>query len=129
VFGRSTADSIVLLQPKSTGALNPETIMVDVREGTYYAATVTYPNEISLLEARQCLNSQYGKWEKESFANDPTMGLWRNEDDHFAIQLTENGDSLQIIYIDFSLMTPELWGRALSEAAKEICDVSDQADD
>jgi hypothetical protein len=120
VFGLSMNDAAVLLEPRLPGALNPTTIMVDVDKDRYFAATVTYPKKISFAEARRCLNSRYRKWEKESFANDPTMGLWRNEDDKLAVQLNDDGDSLKIVYIKFSQVTPEMFFRALGKAAEEV---------
>jgi hypothetical protein len=112
----------VLLEPPRPGALDPETVMVDIDKGQYYAATVSYPKEISFEAARQVLNSVYGKWEVESFAKDPEMGLWRNEDDKFSIQMTENAFALVVIYIKFSMLPKEKFVRGFSRAGRLIED-------
>jgi len=120
VFGRSTDDAIVLLEPKRPGAIDPETIMVDVNDGLYFAATVDYPKESGFLNARQALNARYGKWEKASFASNPTMGLWRNEVQKFVIQLTEDDDNLQIIYIKFSMVSEDQWLKGFARALRAL---------
>jgi hypothetical protein len=122
VFGKRTTDSIVLLEPPRPGALDPETVMVDIDKGQYYAATVSYPKEISFEAARQALNSVYGKWEVEYFAKDPEMGMWRNEDDKFSIQMTENAFALAVIYIKFSMLPEEKFLRGFSRAGRLVED-------
>jgi hypothetical protein len=120
VFGKRTTDAIVLLKPERVGTLNPETVMVDIEKEQYYAATVRYPKEMSFEAARQSLNRAYGKWEKQTFAKDPTMGIWRNEDDKFSIQLTEDGFTLVVIYIKFSMVSDRNLNRGFSRATKLI---------
>jgi hypothetical protein len=53
---------------------------------------------------------------RKSFASDPTMGLWRNEQDKVSIQLTEDKYNIVIIYVKFSMVTDEIAARALSRA-------------
>ena len=120
IFGKTTAEPVVLLKPALPGQIDPETVIVDIDKGTYFAATVRYPKKISFADARRSLNSVYAKHEKESFADDPTVGLWRNEDDKFAIQLTEDEDNLVVIYIGFSLLTEQKFLEALGRAAREL---------
>ena len=120
IFGKSTADQIVLLKPAIPGQLDPETIMVDLDKGKYFAATVRYPNKVSFAEARRSLNTIYAKHEKKNFADDPTMGLWRNEDDKLAIQVTEDEDYLVVIYVKFSLLTKEKFIKSLGRAMRDL---------
>jgi hypothetical protein len=96
--------------------------MVDIEKGQYNAATIRYPKEMSFEAVRQSLNRVYGKWEKQTFANDPTMGIWRNEDDQFSIQLTEDGFSIVAIYIKFSMLSERQLARGLSRALALIED-------
>jgi len=120
VFGKSTKDAVVLLKPKEDGQIEPETIMVDVTKGRYYAATVRYPKCLTLGQARDDLNQLYGKWEREAFAKDPELALWRNEDDQFAISLSEDDDNLVVIYINFSMVTEEMFFKGFSQAIREL---------
>ena len=114
IFGKATTQPVVLLQPMKEGQLDPDTVMVDINKGVYYAATVQYPKKMSLADARRSLNTLYAKYEKKDFANDPSMGLWRNEDDKFSIQLTEDDDYLVVIYLKFSLITEDQLMKARS---------------
>ncbi len=107
VFGKKANEPVLLLRNAEKSQIDPETVMVDLEKGVYYAATVRYPKPVSFAEARKALNKVYGKYENKSFATDPTMGLWRNNKDHFAIQLTEDDDCIQVIYINFSRLTDE----------------------
>ena len=120
IFGKSNKLPIKLLLDNPPGAIDPATIQVDVADGKYYAATVRYRTKISLGDARKSLNRIYGKYIKKSFANDPEMSLWRNENDHFSIQLTKEADLIMVIYIDYKLLPKDALGRALSEAFKEL---------
>lgn len=116
VFGKKTTEPVVLLQPQQSGTLDPETVMVDISKGQYFAATVRYPRDMSFDAARKSLNSAYGKWEKEMFAAEPEMGIWRNEDEKFGIQLTQDAFAIVVIYINFELTSDEVFLRGLSRA-------------
>ena len=108
IFGKSANEPVTLLTPGKPEALHPFTIMTDIKEGRYFAATVSYPKKVTLDEARDALNQRYKNYEKASFATNALMGLWRNEDDRHAIQLTENDDAIQVIYISFMKFS-ETW--------------------
>ncbi len=98
ILGQPAETPVKLLQPCKAGDVRPENIMVDIREGKYFAATIRYPKDVTLEEARKSLNRIYKKYEKKSFSANTQMGLWRNEDDKFAIQLTKNEKCIQVIY-------------------------------
>ncbi len=104
VFGKSVDDSVVLLLPANTAAIQPLTIMTDVKDGKYHAATVTFSKTVTLAQARASLNALYPGTEKSSFADDPNMGLWRVETYRFAIQVTHDDQGLRVIYISFQPM-------------------------
>ena len=108
IFGKSANDPVRLLLPGKPEALHPFTIMTDIKEGKYFAATVSYPKKITLDEARDALNQRYKNYERASFATNALMGLWRTEADRYAIQLTENEDAIQVIYISFMKLS-ETW--------------------
>lgn len=118
IFGRSANEPVTLLLPGNTEALHPLTIMTDIKESRYFAATVCYPKTITFEEVREALNQRYKKYEKASFATNALMGLWRNEDDQYAIQLTENKDAIQVIYISFMKFS-EVWKQLHDTYPKE----------
>jgi hypothetical protein len=76
--------------------------MVDIKNGIYIAATIQYPDKLSFEEAREHLNKLYKQYEVTNFSEDPLMGLWRNEDMKFAIQLTRVRNVIEIRYIQFT---------------------------
>ncbi len=77
--------------------------MVDVNDGIYSDAIVQYPKEIKFEDARASLNKLYKNYEKESFKNNPEIGMWRNEDSKYAISLTrdENDGRILVLYLSF----------------------------
>ena len=87
--------------PAHDDAIAPTTVHLDAQDGKYIGATITYPKAIRLEPMRDALNQLHSEYEILSFAEDPGMGLWRNTDDRYAIQLTENDDSIQVIYLTF----------------------------
>ena len=101
ILGRLAEQPVRLLMPSSGHAIQPETISVDIEDGRYLGATVRYPSEVTLQEGRESLNRLYKKHEMPSFSDDEMMGLWRNEDEEFSIQLTRNDECLRVIYIAF----------------------------
>lgn len=101
VFGRSTKDPIQLLYQLKPGDIEPVTVMVDVKDGAYCAATVTYPNKLTVEEARESLNKLYEKYERLSLAIEGEVGVWRVENKKFAICLTREEDSIKVLYMQF----------------------------
>ena len=101
VLGHSTKDAIKLLYDSKPGDIEPVIVMVDVKDGIFHAATVTYPRKLTLEEARQSLNKLYGKYETPSLAIDGEMGIWRVENNKFVISLTRDEDSIKVLYIRF----------------------------
>jgi hypothetical protein len=100
IFGRRASESIKLLIDDS-GEIYPSLIQVDLKKGKYYAATVTYSTDMTLDEARRSLNKLYSRWQKPNFAKEPTMGLWRNEEQGFSIQLTREKDEVVVRYVSW----------------------------
>ncbi len=98
---KNVADAPQRMLPSHPGAVPPTSVHLDAEGGKYIGAVLTYPKTVSLEPMRLALNQLYGKYEKDDFADDPGMGLWRNEDEQFAIQLTENHDGILVIYLTF----------------------------
>jgi len=107
IFGKSVDEPVTLLMPdESKEAILPITVLTDVdKKGIYVAATVHYPYEISFDQARESLNKLYGKYAVENFKDNPHMGLWRNEDKGYSIQMVVHFQAIeqviQVIYISF----------------------------
>lgn len=99
VFGKTPSDPVTLLLPGAQ-LIQPQYIQVDLRDGHYVAATITY-DKINFEAARRSLNKRYKKY--EYLADMKDFALWRNVDDEYAIQLSsfDNEDKLRILYIKF----------------------------
>ncbi|MBA3480808.1 MAG: hypothetical protein H0T51_03240 [Pirellulales bacterium] len=119
IFGQSSDKAVKLLLSKRDGEVEPETVLVDIGEGRFYAATVRYPKNISLEQARSALNIVYKKWERKSFAKNSTMGIWRNEDDKFSVQLSQDDDNTVVIYIKYDSLPKRVEG-IVENALKEL---------
>lgn len=104
IFGLSAESAVSLLLKEPVGTVRPSLIQVDIQDGKFFAATVRYKTALSLSEARRSLNRVYAKWQKPNFANDPNMGLWRQEEKKFSIQLTRDGDEIVIVYISWGTL-------------------------
>jgi hypothetical protein len=102
VLGQPVEKNIKLLQDKAPDSIEPVTVMVDIKNGIYIAATIQYPDKLSFEEAREHPNKLYKQYEITNFSEDPLMGLWRNEDMKFAIQLTRVRNVIEIRYIQFT---------------------------
>src|ERR1051326_1096394 len=109
VFGQAVGSNFRLLLDSADG-VDPSLIQLDFEHGKCYAATVRYSTKITLQEARRSLNRLYGKWQKPNFAEDKEMGLWRNDDAHFSIQLTKEKDEIVIIYVS-RLLREQIGGK------------------
>jgi hypothetical protein len=104
IFGLSADSSVSLLLKEPAGSVEPSLIQVDIKDGKFYAATVRYKTSLSLADARQSLNRVYAKWQKPNFANDPDMGLWREESRRFSIQLTRDEHEIVVVYISWGTL-------------------------
>ena len=122
IFGKPTTEPVLLLTPAKPRQVDPETVMVDIGAGEYYAATVRYPNEISLADARRSLNELYAQHEMKDY-NKSTGGalyIWRNEQDRFVIQLCQEGDTLVVIYISLDRKVKQRLIDVLPDVLEEL---------
>ena len=90
IFGKSVDEQVTLLLPdESKEAILPRTILTDVdsKKRVYYGATIRYPMDLTFEQARASLNKLYGRYAVEKFKENPEMGLWRNEDEGYIIQM------------------------------------------
>ena len=121
VFGNSIEKPVKFLNAKKKNDIEPLTVLVDVKDGIYYAATIMYPKKLTFEEARASLNKLYKKHEKASFADSPVLGLWRNEKDKFSIQLSQEEEHFNVIYIGFKYFDQEFFEQTLEEALIKHC--------
>jgi len=89
VFGKSVDEPVTLLLPGETKeALLPVRVLTDVdTKGIIIGASVYYPYDMTFEQARASLNKLYGRYAVENFKDNLYMGLWRNEDKGYAIQM------------------------------------------
>jgi hypothetical protein len=103
VFNKAPDTPQVFLETKQADLIDPISVMVDLKEGKFYAATIRYPKDVRFDGARKSIDRKYAKWTVPAFANSKTMGLWRNEDARFAVQMVvdEELDCISVIYVTF----------------------------
>lgn len=98
IFGQPTSTAIKTLQDKKSDETEPVNILLDIKCGKYYAASVFYPKKVTFTEARESLHRLYKNYETLSL---PSQALWRVEDKRSAIQLVQEEDQIKILYIQF----------------------------
>jgi hypothetical protein len=103
VLGSAPTDAIPMLLPNATATWAPKQVVLDYKDNACYGAMIHYERSHPFESLRRAFNSRFGAHEQPTFANDPTMGIWRMEDAGFAIQLSnsEDEDSFMAIYIRF----------------------------
>jgi len=120
VLGKNSSDSLHFLAEAKSDAVEPVAIQVDLKKGKYDAATIKYPNSVTLEQARESLNGIYKRYEKASLVLKDKAGMWRNEDKKFAIQLSKDDEgNVQIIFLRFQPLDAEFWEK-VSKAQKMI---------
>lgn len=82
---------------------SPRQVVLDYKDGACYGAMVHYDRSRSFEVLRAAINTRFGKHEQPTFADDPTMGIWRMDNAGFTIQLSDNKDedSYMAIYVQF----------------------------
>lgn len=100
VFGQPTTKEIKPLNDKKIDEIEPFLVKLDIKDGKYFASTITYPLQLTFEEARESLNRYYKKYEHTVFKK-PAMIAWRVTDKKFMISLTKEEDAIQVIYIQF----------------------------
>ncbi len=103
VLGSAPTDTIPMLLPNTTSAWAPKQVVLDYKDNACYGAMIHYERSRPFESLRRAFNLRFHAHENETFATEPTMGIWRMEDAGFAIQLSDNEDedSFMAIYIRF----------------------------
>jgi hypothetical protein len=127
VFDKAADTPQVFLESKEADLIDPTSVMVDLKDGKFFAATVRYPKDIGIDGARRSIDRKYHKWAVPLFADSKTMGLWRNEGAQFAIQMVvdDEHDCISVIYITFQPLDFVL--RKMQEASVLKCDSRKQS--
>ncbi len=103
VLGSAPTDAIAMLLPNATATWAPKQVVLDYKDNSCYGAMIHYERSHPFESLRRAFNLRFQAHENPTFANDPTMGIWRMEDAGFTIQLSdsEDEDSFMAIYIRF----------------------------
>lgn len=118
VLGSSPTDAIPMLLPSAKASWSPRQVILDYKDNACYGAMVHYDRSHSFEALRSAINTQFGDHEQPTFADDPTMGIWRMDDAGFTIQLSddEDEDTYTAIYVRF--VDPDTMATKLDELRK-----------
>ena len=117
ILGTKTSTAIEPLKKKQKNEIEPIQIRIDIKNKIYYAATIIFPESVSIQQATNSLNRFYKKYEKKEWRSNSKIRLWRNIHKKFGIQLSKNDEgNIQIIYINF--MTTDKIIKAIKKAQK-----------
>jgi hypothetical protein len=102
---------------------SPIQVVLDYKDDACYGAMVRYERSRSFETLRAAFNSRFGKHELPTFADDPTMGIWRMEDAGFAIQLSHDEEedefvAAYLLFVDNDTMATTL--EKLQESEPEL---------
>ena len=125
VLGSAPTDAIPMLLTTANPDWSPKQVVLDYKDDACYGAMIHYERSHSFELLRSAINSRFGKHEQPSFADDPTMGIWRMEDARFAIQLSDDEDedsfmAIYILFVDPKTMATKL--EELNENEPELFD-------
>lgn len=110
ILGKNVNDSFKLLLEAKPGTIEPTSIQVDLKNGKYDAATIRYPESVTVEDARESLNLLYKRFEMPNQIVKDKFGLWRNLDQKCAIQLSKDEEgNVQIIFLAFRPANEEFW--------------------
>lgn len=99
ILGSQAQRSAVLLRDAPRNGVFPEQVVLDFSDSRVSGITVVYPKVVKLEDVRQALNGLYKQYERASFATNAKMGLWRNEDEGFAVQLAVSERGVVVVYL------------------------------
>ncbi|QDT07984.1 hypothetical protein K227x_64140 [Rubripirellula lacrimiformis] len=125
VLGSSPTDAIPMLLTSANAYWSPRQVVLDYKDGACYGAMVHYDRSQSFEVLRSAINTRFGKHEQPTFADDPTMGIWRMDDAGFTIQLSDDDDedsymAIYVRFVDPNTMATKI--EELSETEPELFD-------
>ena len=117
VLGSPPTTPVPVLRPCDPRDWVPTQVVLDYAGNRCRGALVYYDKSLPFEQLRAAINEDFADDEVASFQADPEMGIWRNERDQFAIQLTEDDDYLLAIYLTF--VDPHVAVTKLGKAIKD----------
>ncbi|TWU27941.1 hypothetical protein [Novipirellula artificiosorum] len=115
VLGSSPTDAIPMLLTTANTNWSPKQVVLDYKDDVCYGAMIHYERSRSFETLRTAINSRFGKHEQPTFADDPTMGIWRMEDSGFAIQLSRDDEEDEFVAVYIQFVDPETMATKLEE--------------
>ncbi|MCD0457843.1 hypothetical protein [Roseiconus lacunae] len=103
ILGATLSDPLPTLLPRAKATWFPRQVILDYKDNACYGAMIHYDRTQPFELLRGAINLRFGEFEFKDFADDPTMGLWRSEEQGFAIQLSDDEDdeSFRVTYLRF----------------------------
>ena len=117
ILGQSTSKELKVLRAKNAQGIEPISVIIDIKNGFYNAATVIYPEELRYETAMTALKDQYKKYGPPKRYKKIGMTVWRIEDQRYAVSLIQEKKYIKILYIQF---------KSTFDILKEIRKVNDQ---
>ena len=117
ILGQSTSKELKVLRDKNARETEPISVIINIKNGFYNAATVIYPEELRYETAMAALKDQYKRYGPPQRHKEIGMTVWRIGDKRYAVSLIQEKKYIKILYIQFK--SPE-------DILKEIRKVNDQ---
>lgn len=123
VLGQEIGSVMALAKPRNKDAkalIYPTNIQFDLDGSNVYGLIATYSDDVDFDRLVAAVNRTQKKWWRDSDGKMAEHGVtvWRNEQDRFAAQVTDN--QLIMIWLDRRITDAEeeQWGGAITEATK-----------
>ena len=117
ILGQSTSKELKVLRDKNAREIEPISVIINIKNGFYKAATVIYPEELRYDTAMTALKDQYKKYGLPKQYKKIGMTVWRIEDKRYAVSLIQEKKYIKILYIQL---------KSTEDILKEIRKVNDQ---
>lgn len=117
ILGQSTSKALKVLRDKNAQEIEPSSVILNIKNGFYNAATVIYPEELRYETAITALQDQYKKYGPPKRYKKLGMTVWRIENQMYAVSLIQEKKYIKILYIQF---------RSTEDILKEIRKANDQ---
>jgi hypothetical protein len=117
ILGQSTSKELKVLRAKNAQEIEPISVIINIKNGVYNAATVIYPEELRYETAMTALKDQYKKYGPPKRYKEIGMTVWRIEDQRYTVSLIQEKKFIKILYVQF---------KSTFDILKEIRKVNDQ---
>jgi hypothetical protein len=117
ILGQPTSKELKVLRDKKTREIEPISVTVSIKNGSYTAATVIYPEEVRYETVMTALKDQYKKYGSPKQYKDLGMTVWRIESQRYAVSLIQEKKYVKIMYLQF---------KSAEDSSREIRKAYDQ---